>query len=91
MNDTIRKLAQEADVWCDQNCIDHPFYNVQWEQKFTELIVRECVKQMENSFAGSSGTENKKEVWAKSADTFSAWNNAIKYSRDQIKQHFGVE
>jgi hypothetical protein len=42
MNERIQKLALETDVWCDQNWAGHEFYNVRWEEKFAELIVREC-------------------------------------------------
>ncbi len=43
MNERIRKLAVETDVWCDQNWAGHEFYNIRWEEKFAELIVRECI------------------------------------------------
>lgn len=66
MNDTITKLAQQADVWCDQNCIDHPFYNVQWEQKFAELIVRECASLVENfTYLEEMGLDDYKEITGK--------------------------
>jgi len=42
MNERIRKLALETDVWCDQNWAGHEFYNIRWEEKFAELIVKEC-------------------------------------------------
>ena len=43
MNERIRKLALETDVWCDQNWAGHEFYNIKWEEKFAELIVRQCM------------------------------------------------
>lgn len=43
MNERIRKLALETDAWCDQNWAGHEFYNIRWEEKFAELIVRECI------------------------------------------------
>jgi hypothetical protein len=46
MNERIRKLALETDVWCDQNWAGHEFYNIRWEEKFAELIVRECAELM---------------------------------------------
>ena len=42
MNERIKQLATETDIWCDQNFHNSPEYNIQWEQKFAELIVREC-------------------------------------------------
>ena len=33
----------QTDIWCDQIIVQgSPMYNNQWEQKFAELIVREC-------------------------------------------------
>ena len=48
MNRRIRELAIEADVWCDQNVKDDADYNAEWEQKFAELIVRECATMAES-------------------------------------------
>lgn len=39
MNERIRKLALETDVWCDQNWAGHEFYNIRWEEKFAELLI----------------------------------------------------
>lgn len=43
MNERIQELASAADVWCDQNWFGHDLYNQRWEEKFAELIVRECI------------------------------------------------
>ena len=42
MNERIRKIAIETDAWCDQHYTGDPMYDIKWEQKFAELIVREC-------------------------------------------------
>ena len=44
MNTQIHKLAQETDVWCDQNHYGDEFYNLRWEEHFAELIVKECAR-----------------------------------------------
>ena len=47
MNERIKELGRQASLWCDQN-IPGEFseetmgYGHHWEQKFAELIVREC-------------------------------------------------
>lgn len=43
MNEVIRKLAMQTDVFCDQNFDGHINYDIFWEQKFAELIVKECI------------------------------------------------
>ena len=50
MNERIRELKHRASVWCDEN-IPEQFseetngYGSAWEDKFAELIVRECALQ----------------------------------------------
>ncbi len=89
MNEQIRELAERAGAvtFGGKICLfgDHDI------EKFAELIVRECVDSMEKCFAGGIGTDNNKDVWGPSASTFKAWNGAIKFSRDKIKEHFGVK
>jgi hypothetical protein len=43
MNDRIRKIAIEADAWCDKYYFGDKFYDIEWEKKFAELIVQECI------------------------------------------------
>lgn len=42
MNERIKELAMQADIWCDQNYPNNEFYDIRWEEKFAELIVAEC-------------------------------------------------
>ena len=46
MNDRIRKIAIETDAWCDQYYFGDKFYDIEWEKKFAELIVQECVDRI---------------------------------------------
>ena len=48
MNEQIRKIAIEADAWCDKYYFGDKFYDIEWEKKFAELIVRECISKIEN-------------------------------------------
>ena len=43
MNDRIRKIAIEADAWCDRYYFGDKSYDIEWEKKFAELIVQECI------------------------------------------------
>jgi len=43
MNKRICKIAQETDAWCDQRYLGEDSYNIEWETKFAELIVQECL------------------------------------------------
>ena len=45
MNDRISKIAIEADAWCDKYYFGDKFYDIEWEKKFAELIVQECLDQ----------------------------------------------
>ena len=46
MNDQLRKIAIETDAWCDKYYFGDKFYDIEWEKKFAELIVRECVDRI---------------------------------------------
>ena len=49
MNERIEELKHLASVWCDEN-IPEQFseetlgYGKAWEDKFAELIIRECIQ-----------------------------------------------
>jgi hypothetical protein len=51
MNERIRLLKHQASLWCDEN-IPEQFseetnsYGRAWEDKFAELIVRECASKI---------------------------------------------
>ena len=57
MNERINELKRQATIWCDQN-IPEQFseetggYGGAWEDKFAELIVRECASL---AYDGPSG------------------------------------
>ena len=48
----------------------------QWLEKFAELIVRECLSIVDDAERGGSN-----EIW----------DNAVKFIRRDLKEHFGVE
>ena len=58
MNDRIRKMAIEADAWCDQYYFGDIFYDIEWEKKFAELIVQECANIVRNSSLPDSYSED---------------------------------
>ena len=58
MNDRIRKIAIETDAWCDQYYFGDKFYDIEWEKKFAELIVRECAHIVKNSSMPDSYSED---------------------------------
>ncbi len=78
MNERILKLAEQAGSTHKQNLGVYQFYTDELE-KFVELIVQECIGQVENLSPGYQDYRNQIE------DAF---------RRDcvaQLKQHFGVE
>jgi hypothetical protein len=75
MNERIKKLAEQADIWCDQNYYGNEFYNIHWEEKFAELIVRECV-------AICKDIDGEDNIDARSGRQDCAV---------EIREHFGVE
>lgn len=83
MNERIRKLALETDVWCDQNWAGHEFYNIRWEEKFAELIVSEFIQQ--GKLIQSQTVINGSEEYITGREM------GIEVFMNQVRQHFGVE
>ena len=78
MNDRIQELAIQTDIWCDQNVAQgSPMYNNQWEHKFAELIVRECIAQMAIHMDKFGDEQSNNPVWYK--------------AEEAVMKHFGVE
>ena len=85
MNERIKQLAKQAEEYADieYNASDLDWYELK-EEKFAELIVRECIDKIEtyhipvgNSAAGEMACE---------------WTyDALKEIRDEIKELFRVE
>ena len=71
MNERIQQLITQAKRL--------PYeHNISLES-FAELLIRECISEIEKNYVGQVGTYA------------SAHNSAIKKSVDDIKRHFGVE
>ena len=50
MNERIQKLKHQASLWCDRNIPEQyseetNSYGSAWEDKFAELLIRECALQ----------------------------------------------
>ena len=81
MNTRIKQLADEAGIHfgrsatLDGNNIAR-FVTTSDMEKFAELIVQECVSIVNDAERGGSN-----EVW----------DNAVKFIRRDLQEHFGVE
>ena len=85
MNERIKLLKHQASLWCDEN-IPEQFseeingYGSAWEDKFAELIVKECAEISEQS------------QWSEAkGEYYEGFNEAMIYVSNKIKEHFGVE
>ena len=43
MNERIQKIAEKTDAWCKEYYFGQDPNNIDWEKKFAELIVQECI------------------------------------------------
>lgn len=82
MNKVIKKIAMDCDVYCDQHYPNSPHYDILWEQKFAELIVRECAKVIETNHPEFDCKESADNLIRRAGRM-----DAI----DEIRKHFGVE
>ena len=81
MNERIRELSKQAWEWAEQQEYNDPaqeFSDI-LEQKFAELIVRECMT-----------TVLKESAWYWDENEFES-SNAIQNAARRLKEHFGVE
>jgi hypothetical protein len=79
MNQRIRELAKQAKEYAinrlDETGELHKYYDVYFE-KFAELIVAECLGIVDDAERGGSND---------------IWDNAVKFIRRDLQEHFGVE
>jgi hypothetical protein len=80
MNERIKELAEQAwESITVQDALDDEALE-KFDQKFAELIVRECLSVGED-VANADGTG----LW------FNAYMSGVEEVKRRIKQHFGVE
>ena len=76
MNERLLELAIEARKYAESR----PAYQVAYDKKFAELIVRECAELSVNSRYVNTKSEY-----------YEGFNEALVYVGNKIKQHFGVK
>jgi len=80
MNERIKELAEQAGLEFDDDLVLEPeaiYYTTQKDlEKFAQLIVRECLGIVHDAERGGSN-----EIW----------DNAVKFIRRDLQEHFGVE
>jgi len=81
MNERIQQLWSQAEEeikveYEDESRRNRRLYNEIFLPKFAELIVRECLGIVHDAERGGSN------------DT---WDNAVKFIRRDLQEHFGVE
>ena len=84
MNERIQQLARQSGALPTQDCGVPQWYIDEDElEKFAELIVKECLGIVHDAERGGSN-----EIWDNAA---LSWNNALKFIRRDLQEHFGVE
>ena len=83
MNERILKIAQDTDAWCAEHYSGKNQYNIDWENKFAEAIVRECAKI-------AIAIECPIEEGISRQTQGHTWDMACVAAATKIKEHFGV-
>ncbi len=83
MNERIRELGRQATLWCVEHVPADGDFDGEWEEKFAELIVKECATVCEE-IAGMAETTNTGEMARKTKATAISCSNFI-------KNRFGVK
>jgi len=59
MNERIQELKHQAFLWCDENIPEQysheTGYGDAWEDKFAELLIRECLEQIDDGNSDHAG------------------------------------
>jgi hypothetical protein len=55
VNERIKELKHQASLWCDKNIPEQyseetNSYGTAWEDKFAELLIRECAKSVDKVY-----------------------------------------
>lgn len=76
----FKKLENATDKWCQNNYMSYPDkHNHEWNEKFAELIVKECLEQIDKMRDGFEADNEDQQ--ALGAD----WAGLA------VARHFGVE
>lgn len=46
MKNRIQYIAEQTDIWCDENHPNSEFYEVHWEERFAQLLLEECMREV---------------------------------------------
>lgn len=83
----IKQIAERTEKECSHINLNFAW---EWEKKFAELIVHECLIIVENNNPRPPGTII---MYNSSEDEHfdNGWQVAVETKTNQIKKHFGVE
>jgi hypothetical protein len=89
MKDRIKQLKIQACKWASENAPVSEYENA-CDQKFAELIVRECLTIIDNNNPCLPGTTI---MYSFLQDEYfdKGWQVATETKANQIKRHFGVK
>ena len=80
MNERIRELAKQSGIWEYYEINEGVGEDEKHLEKFAELIVEECINEVEGL-----------QVLQSTLDLSQHWNRAIAHTALHLKEHFGVE
>jgi len=77
MNERIKRLAEQAEKYADDNFRGEPTWSEAFETKFAELIIRHCASQVRFTDLLLCNDDSDGEI--------------LLQASVQLKRHFGVE
>jgi hypothetical protein len=91
MNERIKALVEQARKYADENRPGSfvkydPEWFVLYNEKFAELIVKECLKELKDMIVDESEL-----LYPNNKQTTEFVNDRLLDAYDNIKEHFGVE
>ena len=75
MNERIRELALETDIWVDKHFPDNEFYHIRWEERYAEVMIKEFIQILQRRYMGDNNREDME----------------VRRCIEDVKKHFGIE
>ena len=99
MNERIQELAEQAfapiNDMASEGIADRSTFNMHWfrlyNQKFAELIVRECVNQCRQEWYDLNNAVPKENETLRDIGIRVGQKNGVLKTISRIKEHFGIE
>ena len=84
-NNVINEIASDLDRWFVQNDINKQTHSYEWEQRFGEAIIEECLMRIQGTHLAEGYNPEVVSEWEL------GYQKGVDQCLKMVKQHFGIE